>query len=183
MNRRATIVKNRRRIPTFFALMLAGFAWGGGGTESVPVGVVSAAAAEFSLPIPASDREWAWCLTTSPDNILEYRWMIRVGAADSAYEFGFSLFKFPGCHEAHGSLHDLLAAGQANVWKLHADEGASVIEGAQVSVTERGGAVVIRIADPAIVTLLFGNRPSTARAVSKAPGAPESVKEMSPRYR
>jgi hypothetical protein len=165
------------------AVILAVSLCGGGETESDPNGVVSAVAAEFVLPIPAPDGEWAWCHTTTPDNVLEYRWMIRVGGADSEYEFGFSLFKFPGCREAHGSLDDLLAAGQANVWKLHADGGASVVDGAQVSMAAGNGAVFISITDPAIVTLLFGNRPPKARAVSKEPGAPESVKEMSLRYR
>lgn len=140
---------------------------------------VSANAAEFSIPLakPTNVR-WNWYLSATREDALEYQWGIRVRASDSEYEFGFFLFKFPGSSAATGSLEDLLNAGQATLWKTDSDGSSSAILDARVSVSERDGAVQVRITDPAVVDRIFGSRPATARAVSKTPGAAEATHEV-----
>jgi len=101
------------------ALMLSVLPNGGHSSEPDPTALVAKGVAELPVHIGNDDgSQWAWCLEATQANMLEYRWVIDIAGGGSGYEVGFSLFKFPGAHEARGSLDDLLKAGQVNVWKV-----------------------------------------------------------------
>lgn len=166
-----------------FALMLSVLPGGGHGSEPGPAALVANGVAELPLSVGNHDgSQWAWCLDATPDNVLEYRWVIGIAAGESQYEVGFSLFKFPGSHEAHGSLDDLLKAGQLNVWKVTPDGGAAVVPGATVTASVRDSLVILRLADSDLVRTLFASRPSRVRVKSRTPESSETTKEMEVQY-
>jgi hypothetical protein len=145
-----------------------------------PTAVVTPRSAEFSIPVP-HEGSWRWYRTTTPDNDLEYRWLIGVSSRGVEYELGFSLYKFPGSAEGVGDLAQLLKVGQASLWRRSPD-GGSLVAGATVSVFVRDGGIVIRVPDAATVRMLFADRPSTARVLARTPDGDES-KEISIAYR
>ena len=151
------------------------------GAEPQATGVVTALLAEFSIPA-AHEGPWRWARATTPENALEFRWEISVKNRVGEYLFGFSFYKFPGSKEGGGNLSALLNAGQASLWKIESDGGASVVESANVSATAVEGRVVVRVSDPAFVRLLFGERPPVVKALSKTPETSESH-EISIKYR
>jgi hypothetical protein len=145
-------------------------------------GVVTALAAEFSIPV-AHEGPWRWDRSETPDNALEFRWEVSVKSKDEEYQFGFSLFKFPGSKEGAGNLDELLKAGQASLWKIGSDGGGSLVQGASVSATAVGGRVVVRVSDPASVRLLFSHRPPMAKVLTKTPDSSQESYEVSIEYR
>ena len=143
---------------------------------------VSSRTAEFSFPV-ARQQAWRWARAETADNALEYRWEIGIRSGGGEYQFGFSLFKYPGSKEETGSLGALLNAGQASLWKLQADGSGSLIKEAKVYATAGDGCVTIRVSDPASIHLLFGDRPSEAKALSRMPGSENTSCAVSIRYR
>src|SRR4249920_980473 len=77
------------------------------GADLQSTGVVTALAVEFSIPV-AHEGPWRWDRSETPDNALEFRWEVSVESKDEEYQFGFSLFKFPGSKEGTGNLEELL---------------------------------------------------------------------------
>jgi len=152
------------------------------GAALKPVVVVTASSAEFSFPVPHQDS-WHWGRSNTPENALEYRWELCVRGRGGEYQFGFSLYRFPKAKENGGSLEALLKAGQASIWKLEPDGGASVVADATVSATPGDGCVVIRVSDPASVRLLFGNRPTIAKALTRMPDRQDESYAVSISYR
>ena len=61
----------------------------------------------FAFPVDGKTT-WNWYLKKTPVNALEYQWMVRIERKQSAYEFGYLLFKSPGAQEQSGQLQDLL---------------------------------------------------------------------------
>ena len=102
---------------------------------------------------------------------------------DGEYQFGFSLFKYPGRKEETGSLKALLIAGQASLWKVDPDGGASMLRDANVSASADDGFVVVRLSDPASVRLLFGKRPTVAKVKTRTPDSEDTSYPVSIRYR
>jgi len=147
-----------------------------------PVVVVTANSAEFSFPVPHQDL-WRWGRAKTPENALEYRWELNVRGRGGEYQFGFSLYRFPKSKEETGSLGALLKEGQASIWKLEPDGGASVVADATVSAMAGNGCVVIRLSDPASVRLLFGNRPTMAKALTRMPDRQDESYAVSISYR
>ena len=94
-------------------------------------GVVTPLGAEFLIPV-AHDGPWRWDRCETPDNFREFRWEISVRSRDAEYQFGFSMFKFPGSKEGAGDLAELLKAGQASLWRLDSDGAGCLVEGASV---------------------------------------------------
>ena len=151
------------------------------GAELQATGVVTPLGAEFSIPA-AHEGPWRWARTTTLENALEYRWEVSVKNRAGEYQFGFSFYKFPESKEGVGTLSALLNAGQASLWKLESDGGASLVENARVSATAVDGRVVVRLSDLPSVRLLFGERPSAVKAFSRTPERSESH-DVSVEYR
>ena len=145
-------------------------------------GVVTGQVAEFSIPA-AHEGPWRWARAETGDSVLEFTWELSVKKSDSEYQFGFSLFKFPGTVEGTGNLDQLLRAGQASLWKIGPDGGGTRVEGASVSATADAGRVVIRLSDPTSVRLLFGNRPAVAKVLTRTPDSSTESNEVSIEYR
>ena len=147
--------------------------------QAAASGVVSSTVAEFAIPVgDPGVGAWRWKRAETRDDGLEYRWGVRVTTGGQEYEFGFSLFKFPGAAEGSGSLEDLLRAGQASLWKLAPGRsGGTVVKtvkSAKVLVSAKDETVLIQITDAALVQLLFGEHPATARVVAKTPETTEA---------
>ncbi len=152
------------------------------GAELRSTGVVTGLVAEFSIPV-AHEGPWRWARAKTRDNVLEFTWDVSVKGSDGEYQFGFSLFKFPGTAEGAGNLDELLRAGQASLWKMGPDGGGALVEGAMVSATVDAGRVVIRLSDPASVRLLFGDRPAVAKVLTRTPDRSPESHEVSIEYR
>jgi len=151
------------------------------GAELKPTVIVTADSAEFSIPVSCQES-WRWYRTKTSDNSLEYRWEVSVMGQDGEYQCGFSLFKYPGRKEETGSLKALLIAGQASLWKVDPDGGASMLRDVDVSATAGDGFVVVRLSGPASIRLLFGNRPTTARVKTRTPDSEDTSYAVSIRY-
>ena len=152
------------------------------GAELRYTGVVTGQVAEFSIPV-AHEGPWRWARAKTGDNVLEFTWELGVKKSDGEYQFGFSLFKFPGTVEGAGNLDELLRAGQASLWKIGQDGGGTLVEGAMVSATADAGRVVIRLSDPASLRLLFGDRPAVAQVLTRTPDSSTESHEVSIEYR
>jgi hypothetical protein len=152
------------------------------GSDILPTGVVTARAAEFSIPV-AHKGPWRWSCAETADNTLEFNWAVSIKSASREYQFGFSFFKYPGTKEKAGPLDDLLRAGQASLWRIGSDGGGSMVRGPVVSATRRGGQVLIRLSDPAWVRLLFGDRPAVAQVLTKTADSPLQAREVAIEYR
>ena len=152
------------------------------GAELRPTGVVTGLVAEFSIPV-AHEEQWRWARARTSDNVLEFSWELSIKSSDGEYQFGFSLFKFPGVTEGAGNLDELLKAGQASLWKIGPDGAGSLVEGAMVSATADAGRVVIKLSDPASVRLLFGDRPAVAKVLTRTPDSSAESHEVSIDYR
>ncbi|KAA5538659.1 hypothetical protein FYK55_27135 [Roseiconus nitratireducens] len=115
----------------------------------------------FTFPVDEIEREWKWGV--SPANHCEYSWMVTVKGGDSTYQFGFSYFN-PVARPQSGTFDELLAAGQANVWKLKADgRGASYVDGVAVTCDSEGDALRITIDSDDWVEKLFGQTPKSVK--------------------
>jgi hypothetical protein len=152
------------------------------GAELQATGVVTPLVAEFLIPV-AHEGPWRWARAHTPDNALEFRWELSVMSRDAEYQFGFSMFKFPGSKEGAGNLDELLKAGQASLWRIASDGGGSLVQGAKVSATAGNGGIVVRVSDPASLRLLFGDRPAVATAFAKTPDSSRESQEVSIEYR
>jgi hypothetical protein len=141
-----------------------------------PTGVVTAAAAEFKIPLqrPANDV-WTWNRSDTPDNDGEYSWTVTAKNGTAQYSFGFYLFKFPGSREARGQIQDLLKAGQASVFKDDAEGHGVIVPDAKVAVTFENAAIMLRITNPDLVRLIFQDRPKTVAIHSRTPMADYQV--------
>ena len=118
---------------------------------------------------------WRWYAPDTRDNAREYAWGVLVPASAGAFEFGFSLYKYPGRAEKSGILDALLDAGQATVWRVSPDGRADVVPWGQVSVAaDSGGSrLVISVRDSTTLSRVFAARPARAVLLVKTPGAKE----------
>jgi hypothetical protein len=146
------------------------------GRTQEPSGVVTAGAAEFRIPLqrPANDV-WTWNRAETADNASEYSWAVTAKSAATQYFFGFFLYKFPGSREAHGSIQDLLKAGQNSVFREEADGHGGLLTDAKVEVTVEDKAIVVRLTNPELVRLIFRDRPETVEIHSRTPAADYAV--------
>jgi len=135
-------------------------------------GTVTATAAEFRIPLQQpADGVWTWNRADTPDNANEYSWTVTAKNGSAQYSFGFYLYKSRGSSEARGQIEDLLESGQACVFKEDAEGAGEVLPDAKVAVTVEDDAIVVRIADPNLVRLIFHGRPETVAIHSRTPAA------------
>lgn len=114
--------------------------------------------AEFWFRVASADAEREWA--TSPDNQLEYAWVVVLPCKSSIYEVRFSLFKFPGEPRHKGSLEGLLAAGQADVWETAPGGSAKVMEGVRgIRVYRKDDGVMVELTDADILKKLREVKP------------------------
>jgi hypothetical protein len=141
--------------------------------QSNATAIVSSSGAEFRIPLPRPDTAvWKWYQPATTDNSLEYSWVVSVKNGSTTYEFGFFLYKYPGSREKSGSLQTLLSAGQKSVFEQIGESGEGrMLPDARVEVSVDAGAIVIRIADSALVSRLFRGRPAGVIVRTRTPDA------------
>jgi hypothetical protein len=136
------------------------------------IGTVTATTAEFKIPLKQpADGVWIWNRAETPDNASEFSWTVTAKNGSAQYSFGFYLYKFPGSHEARGQIQDLLEAGQASVFKEGAEGRGEMLPGAKVAVAVENAAILVRIADPNLVRLIFREHPGTVAIQTRTPAA------------
>ena len=114
--------------------------------------------AEFWFPVASADAEWEW--GTSPDNALEYSWLVVLPSKSSNYEMGFSLFKQDRKSRQKGPLEGLLGAGQVDVWETTPGGGAKVVEGVRgIRVYRKDDGVMVELTDADILKKLREAKP------------------------
>lgn len=162
-----------RILPTFVAaLLLVPLS----AQTQKPTGTVTATAAEFRIPLQQPpDGVWIWNRSDTPDNANEYSWTVTAKSGDTQFSFGFYLYKSPGSREARGQIQGLLKAGQASVFKEDAEGRGEMLPNAKVTVTAENNAILVRITDPALVRLIFHDRPDTVAIHSRTPAADYQV--------
>jgi hypothetical protein len=144
--------------------------------STTATGTVTSATAEFKIPLQQpADRVWIWNRADTPDNAIEYSWTITAKNGTAQYSFGFYLYKYPGSHEGRGQIQDLLRAGQASVFKENAEGRGEMLPDARIAVTVENGAILVRITDPELVSLIFHDRPGTVAMHSRTPSADYQV--------
>lgn len=134
-------------------------------------GNVTSSTAEFRIPLIRATGVWTWYLATTKENALEYSWEVSVGNGSGSYEFGFYLYKFPGSLVKQGQLQELLRAGQMSAFESDAEGQGRILPEAKVSISVENDAILIRIADPALVRLMFRDRPETVHVRTRTPDA------------
>ena len=135
-------------------------------------GIVTSSTAEFRIPLTRPmTGVWTWYQATTEGNALEYAWEVSIGNGSGSYECGFYLYKFPGSHEKQGQLQDLLRAGQMSAFESDAEGQGRILPEAKVAISVENDAVLIRIADAALVRLMFRDRPETVRVRTRTPDA------------
>jgi hypothetical protein len=135
-------------------------------------GIVSASTAEFRIPLTRSKSGvWTWYQATTEDDALEYAWVVSVTKGSASYECGFYLYKFPGARERQGQLPELLRAGQMSAFEDDANGRGRILSAAQVAVSVDNDAILIRVQDPALVRLMFRDRPETVSVRTRTPEA------------
>lgn len=150
----------------FFALLVVVAFAGSAVAAGMATGIVTEKEAVFRFPT-VHDGPWRWHATNTPDDRLEYSWEIRTPGSDGKnYAFGFMLFKIPGRKEGYGPLGMLLFEGQESLWMEDAEGRGAVIEGAALTAHDENGTVVIRLADPAYLRMLFGSKPPKVKAMA-----------------
>jgi hypothetical protein len=135
-------------------------------------GIVTSSSAEFRIPLTRpTPGVWTWYAAATKDNALEYSWEMSVGNGGGSYDFGFYLYKFPGSHETHGRLEDLLLAGQMSAWESNVEGQGKILREAKIAVSVENDAILIRIADPVLVRVMFHDRPATVNVHTRTPDA------------
>jgi hypothetical protein len=129
---------------------------------------VDATSIKFWFPIPDADRIWQW--GTSPDNALEYAWLIHVPLMNKTYELGYTQFKQPGSLRLQGDLASLLDWGQLNIWESSPDGGGSVVsDAADITAIAKPDGVLIMLTEPRFVRAFLSERPSHVGFLEKRP--------------
>jgi hypothetical protein len=136
-------------------------------------GTVSPTVAEFRIPLQhPADEIWTWNRADTPDNAIEYSWTVTVASGPAQYSFGFYLYKLPGSRESRGHVQELLKAGQNSVFKDDAEGRRSeLLPDAKVEVAVESRSILVRIADPKLVRLIFRERPETVAIRTRTPSA------------
>ena len=113
----------------------------------------------FEFPIDDIERDWEWGV--SPANYCEYSWMVTIKRGIVSYQIGFSYFN-PDSMPESGSLAELLATGQSDVWKRSADaESGSVVEGLRVTCTATRKHLRISLDNTKWTVELFCDKPES----------------------
>ena len=183
--------------------------------EVLPTATVWQMYAQFEFPLPRRDT-WQWRRRETPPSAREYAWLIAVPdssgrpqlmdtlppsglAMDSAsyealaepvrFEFGFSLFQQHVLTIAagEGSLQELLAAGQTDLWERVPDGARRVARVGVLAVPRylpsgEASALTIQLKDPVIVAQLFAARPAEVIAIEQFPGQPARARRIAVRY-
>ncbi len=134
--------------------------------------IVNNAEARFVFPLPPQP-EWHWFQEATPDNQQEYMWQIRVKNGNVTYEFGYSLFKYPGRRPQKGDLGALLKAGQATLWEVERQGGREVGRVAgkvEVAAVGSGDQLVVSLRRPDDVGRVFSKKPKKAEFRTILPG-------------
>jgi hypothetical protein len=140
--------------------------------QTKSTGIVTSSTAEFRIPLTRpTSGVWTWYRPATQDNALEYSWEVSVSNGVGSYEFGFYLYKFPGSNEKQGQLQELLRAGQMSAFESSAEGQGKILPDAKVAISVENDSILIRITDPALVRLIFRDRPVTVNVSTKTPDA------------
>jgi hypothetical protein len=162
-------------------VLLVGLAMPSSG-QTKSTGIVTSSTAEFRIPLThPTSGVWTWYRAMTDDNALEYSWEVSVGDGGGSHDFGFYLYKFPGSHEKQGQLQELLRAGQMSAFQSSAEGQGRILPDAKVAISLENDAIVIRITDPALVHLMFRDRPPTVNVHTRTPDA--TFETLTIRYR
>ena len=146
--------------------------------------VVSPKLAQFVITIPPRPT-WQWNTSAVPENTREYGLVVELlnpSEDGKSYQFGYSHYRAPGSTGGQGTLADLLAVGQLNVWEVKGN-GAKVVKWGKVNaeiLTDSTVLLVIR--DKKTIKEIFETRPHTATVVAAAPGQFERRFPVTIRY-
>ena len=163
----------RRVLPILLAIGLCACH----GVRDKPVLTVDARQALLEIPIP-EQATWTWYRAETTPNNLEYQFDTTVRDADTAYSFGFYLFKFGNHPPDSGSLSRLLEFGQKSVWRnYHTIPGIWVRPELDVA-----GLMRLRLLDSEVVSMVFAGRPDSAEVHVMIPGAPAESVSVPIRY-
>ena len=136
-------------------------------STDTPTAKVSASAAHFWIPIKGGDQVWHWNI--AEDNQQEYVWQVTVSLMNAMYDFGFTKFRFPRSRAQEGTLDQLLAAGQVNVWKRSSDgSGTLVSDMTGVRVYRKGKGLSIEVTESSFLAAFMKERPGTVEIKSSA---------------
>jgi hypothetical protein len=151
--------------------------------------VVSPTEARIVVPlsrVPAGP--WHWNLASTPDNQLEYQWIVSVPGREGIFDLGYTTFKMPGSKPRSGNLRGLVREGgvqvflesQSNVETVGADTGIPL----RVEVEPDRLVFVLRGRDA--VQRVFGLHPGQATvsrmiATEQLPDRPVPIVYTTPR--
>jgi hypothetical protein len=125
----------------------------GGSQEHSASCTVSNSMALFKVPIEPQ-KAYKYFKKATPDNVSEYDCDISL----RQYRFGFSLFKFPGSKERKGTIEKVLNNGQSTIW-LTEGNSFSALEGHGFTISYSAPYIVMKIANPSTIGLLFKEHP------------------------
>lgn len=95
--------------------------------------------ATFALPI-SPESTWRWNRVDSKPGRMEYAWQADIELGPDVYEVGITCFQpKPKGHPASGTLRELLARCQKDVWRRNPDGTADAVGGREQISAEVGG--------------------------------------------
>jgi hypothetical protein len=105
---------------------------------------------------------------------MEYKVNIK---ADETRAFGFYLFKWEGAQPKSGSLSDLLASGQTNMWAPGENGGGSMVKGVPIvaGVASDDSAVTISVRDPQTIRQFREKKPPVVEIAVRTPPTSEQA--------
>ena len=105
------------------------------------------------------------------------------------FEFGFTLFQQPAVTmtPGEGGFHDLVLAGQTDLWERMADGVRRVARVGVLAVPRylpsgEASALTLQLKDPVLVAQLFASRPAEVIAMEQLPGQPPRARRIAVRY-
>ena len=140
-----------------------------------PTATVAKDKAVFWFPTPNGKLIWGG----RTDRKKQYAWMAHVELPSGAYMIGFAYFAKSETLEK-GSLEQLLAQGQSNVWT--ANHGPdSAISAKVTTITDKGG-IRIELNDPDILTQIRKDRPETIEFIAEGDSLKQETKSITVQY-
>jgi hypothetical protein len=114
--------------------------------------VIGEGRARFSFPAP-TQRVWTWDRENSEHASLEYGWSVRFTDGNALYALGVQHFKQTGVEPTEGTLDDLLAICQKDLW---VEKGGvrNRLEGDMISVDVVDGRLALEVSAPSVLGLL-----------------------------
>lgn len=142
--------------------------------------VVESGRARFVVAV-GHRTTWSWNLETTSNAIQEYGFLVRVDG-DPAWEVGYTKWKF-GSDPHDGSLQELLAAGQFDVWRIDGTGGSRMQWGkVVVEAAPSDTAVVVTIDDETTFSNVFASHPAQVRFIVRGANVSSSFRTVAVVY-